>query len=98
MQHIRPRILKVARHCLKRYWQELLLALAHLEVEVLDLAEETVGLSGDNPANHTRLVVMVKYPIVSLGAEDGTAGGFVFLPIGGYLILRKVGHSVIPLR
>jgi hypothetical protein len=38
---------------------------------------------------------MVKYPIVSLGAEDGTAGGLVLLSVRGYLILWKICHSDI---
>ncbi len=87
MQDIRSRNLKVGRHSLKCYWQELLVPLAHLEVEVLDLTQETVGLSGYNAPHHTRLVVMVNYPIISLRAEDGTAGRFVLVPVLGYLVL-----------
>ena len=88
VKDIRSRNLKVGRHSLKCYWQELLVPLAHLEVEVLDLTQKTVGLSGYNAPHHTRLVVMVNYPIISLRAEDRTADRFVPAPVLGYLVLR----------
>ena len=90
VKDICPSRFKISRHCFKRNWQELLVALAHLQIEVLNLTQQAVGLSGDYAPNHSSLVVMVK--VISLDAEDGTAGWLVPLPVLGYLILRKVTH------
>ena len=93
MKHIRLRRPQIVRHPLKCRWQELFVRLAHLQVEVLDLTQKAVGLAGYNAPHHTRLVVMVKYPIIRLDAEDGAMGWLVLLSVRSYLILRKVGHS-----
>ena len=93
MKHIRPRRPQIVRHPLKCRWQELLVPLAHLEVEVLNLTQKAVGLSGYNAPHHTRLVVMVKYPVIRPSAEDRTMGWLILLPVRSYLILWKVGHE-----